>query len=140
MGGDHRRPPIVGVWKTVLKVRPRSRAIAICASGRSRWTSWSRAIAGPTSSLRGSVFGLAAQIRRAATSVAANIAEGYGRSRRGEYLNHLSIARGSLKEGETLLAIAERLGYLPASELTRFAELCDFVSRMLTRLRRSLEA
>jgi four helix bundle protein len=85
-------------------------------------------------------FGLIAQIRRAATSVPANIAEGYGRLRRGEYLNHLSIARGSLKELETHLAIAERLGYLPASELARAAELCDFVSRMLTRLRRSLQS
>jgi four helix bundle protein len=60
--------------------------------------------------------------------------------RRGEYLNHVSIARGSLKELETHLAIAERLGYLPVSELVHFAELCDHVSRMLTRLRRSLEA
>jgi four helix bundle protein len=85
-------------------------------------------------------FGLVAQIRRAATSVPANTAEGYGRFRRGEYVNHLSIARGSLKELETHLAIAERLGYLPASELTHAMELCDFVSRMLTRLRRSLES
>jgi four helix bundle protein len=83
-------------------------------------------------------FGLVAQIRRAATSVPANIAEGHGRVHRREYLHHLSIARGSLKELETLVAIAERLGYLPASELTQFTELCDFVSRMFTRLRRSL--
>jgi four helix bundle protein len=83
-------------------------------------------------------FGLVAQIRRAATSVPANIAEGYGRMRRGEYLNHLSIARGSLKELETHVAIAERLGYIHVSELAQFAELCDFVSRMLTRMRRSL--
>jgi len=83
-------------------------------------------------------FGLVAQIRRAATSIPANIAEGYGRLRRGEYLNHLSIARGSLKELETLLAIAVRLEYLPASELANLAELCDCVSRILTRLGRSL--
>jgi four helix bundle protein len=83
-------------------------------------------------------FGLVAQIRRAATSIPANIAEGYGRLRRGEYLNHLSIARGLLKELETLLAIAVRLEYLSASELANLAELCDCVSRMLTRLRRSL--
>jgi four helix bundle protein len=83
-------------------------------------------------------FGLIAQIRRAGTSIPANIAEGHGRVHRREYLHCLSIARGSLKELETLVAIAERLGYLPASELARFGELCDFVSRMLTRLRRSL--
>ena len=84
-------------------------------------------------------FGLSAQARRAAASIPANIAEGYGRLRRGEYLHHISVARGSLKELETHLAIAERLGYLPAKELPHFAELCDLLSRMLTRLRRSLE-
>jgi four helix bundle protein len=83
-------------------------------------------------------FGLVAQIRRAATSVPANIAEGYGRTRRGEYLNQLSVTRGSLKELETLITIAERLKYLASSETARFTELSDFVSRMLTRLRRSL--
>jgi four helix bundle protein len=83
-------------------------------------------------------FGLVAQIRRAATSVPANIAEGNGRVHRREYLHHLSIARGSLNELQTLVAIAERLGYVVASDLKQFAELCDFVSRMLTRLRRSL--
>jgi len=83
-------------------------------------------------------FGLTAQIRRAAVSVPANVAEGYGRMRRGEYLNHLSIARGSLKELETLLAVAERLGYVPSDDLAKACELCDHVSRMLTRLARSL--
>jgi hypothetical protein len=60
------------------------------------------------------------------------------RATAGEYLNHLSVARGSLKELETLLAIAERLGYLAATELAGAEELCDHVSRMLTRLARSL--
>jgi four helix bundle protein len=83
---------------------------------------------------------LAAQIRRAATSVPANIAEGHGRLLRGEYLHHLSIARGSLKELETHFAVVERLGYLSADQLTKALELCDFVSRMLTRLRRSLRS
>jgi four helix bundle protein len=48
-------------------------------------------------------FGLVAQIRRAATSVPANIAEGHARLRRGEHLHHLSMVRGPLKEVETLL-------------------------------------
>ncbi|MDQ3997182.1 MAG: four helix bundle protein, partial [Gemmatimonadota bacterium] len=73
-------------------------------------------------------FGLVAQIRRAATSVPSNVAEGNGRVHRREYLHHLSIARGSLNELQTLIAIADRLGYLPAAELARFAELCDFAS------------
>jgi four helix bundle protein len=84
-------------------------------------------------------YGLTAQIRRAAVSVPANIAEGYGRSRRGEYLNHLSIARGSLMELQTLLAIEKRLGYLSEAESAGCIALCASVSRMLTRLRRSLE-
>ncbi len=84
-------------------------------------------------------YGETAQIRRAATSIPSNISEGYGRARRGEYLNHLSNARGSREELETHLAIVERLGYVPANELARALELCDFVSRMLTRMRRSLE-
>jgi four helix bundle protein len=83
-------------------------------------------------------FGLVAQIRRAATSIPANIAEGHGRLLRGEYLHHLSMSRGSLTELETLFAISERLRYVTRDELATSLELCDFVSRMLTRLRRRL--
>jgi four helix bundle protein len=83
-------------------------------------------------------FSLARQITRAAVSVPANIAEGHGRLLRGEFLHHLSIARGSLKELETLLAITERLAYVSAEHVVTVMKLCESVSRMLTRLRGSL--
>ena len=57
-------------------------------------------------------FGLISQIRRAATSVPANIAEGFGRWNSREFSRFLAIASGSLRELETHLQIAQRLGYL----------------------------
>jgi four helix bundle protein len=56
-------------------------------------------------------FGLTAQVRRAAVSIAANIAEGQGRFGDREFVSFLSIAHGSLRETETHLHIASRLGY-----------------------------
>lgn len=47
------------------------------------------------------LYGMTSQIRRASVSIAANIAEGYGRKTRGEYIQFLYIAQGSLKELET---------------------------------------
>ena len=53
------------------------------------------------------IYGMTSQIRRAATSVPANIAEGYGREYRQEYIQFLRIAQGSLKELETHLLLAQ---------------------------------
>lgn len=58
-------------------------------------------------------YGLSSQIRRAAVSVASNIAEGQGRLTRGEFKHFLGMARGSLLELDTQLAIAYDLGYIP---------------------------
>jgi four helix bundle protein len=61
-------------------------------------------------------YGLTSQIRRAAVSVPANVAEGQSRLHRGDFVHHLSIARGSLAELETHIIIAESLGFLSADQ------------------------
>ena len=62
------------------------------------------------------IFGLKSQMRRSAVSVPSNIAEGQGRSTRGEFLQFLGHARGSLYELETQILIASKLGYVSAEE------------------------
>jgi four helix bundle protein len=78
------------------------------------------------------------QLRRSAVSVPANIAEGHGRASRGEYLQHLSVAAGSLRELQTHLEILLRLGYSAPDDLITAARLADRIGCMLTRLRRRL--
>ncbi len=85
------------------------------------------------------VFGMTSQIRRAAASIPANIAEGQGREHTKEFLNHLSIARGSLKELETHLLLSQRVGLLKEADLQPLMSLCERVSQMLSRLRQALE-
>ena len=83
-------------------------------------------------------FDLGRQIRRAAVSVAANIAEGNGRFTRADYLRHLSIANGSLKETETHLVIARECGFLDRNEVGRALQLSRDAGRLLTALTQSL--
>jgi four helix bundle protein len=85
-------------------------------------------------------FELVSQLRRAAGSVAANIAEGNGRTHLGDYLRHLSIARGSVCELESHLEAARRLGYLGDAEVATVTDAADHVSRMLLLLMRRLGA
>jgi four helix bundle protein len=80
------------------------------------------------------IYGLISQIRRAAVSIPANIAEGHGRRNLGEYIQHLSIANGSLKELETHLLIAGRLHYISDVEIIPALEGCSEIGRMLTSL------
>ena len=84
-------------------------------------------------------YGLVSQVRRAAVSVPANIAEGAGRRTPGEFMHFVGIARGSLSELETLLILARRLDYV--DEPTYRAVLNDLLEmgRMTTGLLRSLE-
>jgi len=85
-------------------------------------------------------FGLASQMQRSAVSVPANIAEGYGRKGRGEFLRHLRIARGSLMELETHLLIAQRLTFVTRERLRPVWRLAQTVGRLLNGLIRAVEA
>jgi len=76
-------------------------------------------------------FGLTNQLRRASVSVASNIAEGYGRTTKGEYLQFLGHARGSNFEVQTQLVIAEGLGFGVKATHRRSKDLSEEVSRML---------
>lgn len=84
-------------------------------------------------------YGLISQMQRAAVSVPANIAEGYGRVHRGDYVHHLSIARGSLAELETHITIAVRLNYLAREKATILWDIIQDVGKMLSRLICSLQ-
>lgn len=83
-------------------------------------------------------FALSDQVRRAACSIPSNIAEGYGREYRAEYLKHLSMAQGSLAELETLLMLAARVGYFGPSDLLAAVRLSDETARMLAVMLRKL--
>ena len=83
-------------------------------------------------------FGLTSQLRRAAVSVATNIAEGHARSTRGEFRNFLSVARGSATEVEVQLFLAEQIGYAQSATLVKARDHCDAVCRMITNLKRAL--
>jgi four helix bundle protein len=80
------------------------------------------------------MFGLTSQSRRAASSIPANIAEGYGRASRQAYINFLRIAQGSLKELETHLLLAERVGIARAGSIQPLLEQSEEIGRMLKAL------
>ena len=83
-------------------------------------------------------FGLTSQIRRAAVSIPSNIAEGHGRKSTGAYLNHLSIAHGSLMEVETQLQISARLELVGSDGLSDLISKTNAIGKMLNGLIRSL--
>jgi four helix bundle protein len=86
----------------------------------------------------GERFGLTSQLRRAAISSPANIAEGRCRLGRAEYRHFVSIARESTGELDTELELAARLGFLNAADATVLRETMTSVGRMLTNLAKSL--
>jgi four helix bundle protein len=87
---------------------------------------------------RSEQFGLTSQIRRAAVSVPANIAEGWGRGGRRELHRFCTISRGSVYELDCLLELTERLGMLPKSAFRDAQSIGDEVGRMLSGLRTAL--
>jgi four helix bundle protein len=89
---------------------------------------------------REETYGLVSQIRRAASSIPANIAEGYGRGTRKEYVQFLMVAQGSLKELETHFIVSEKLAYLTSAQAERLLSLTDELGRMLGALIRKLKS
>ena len=83
---------------------------------------------------REELFGLTSQIRRAATSVPANIAEGYGRDSTKAYVNQLRIAQGSLKEVETHLLLSGRIGITTEEVVAASLARSEAVGKMLRSL------
>ena len=83
-------------------------------------------------------YGLRSQTQRAAVSIPSNIAEGFGRGSSADYVRFVTIARGSLMELETQLALLVRLGLTERDRMLPVWEKAQSVGRMLTSLRKSL--
>lgn len=86
------------------------------------------------------LYGMVSQIRRAAASVPAHIAEGHGRNSRGEYIQFFRVAQGSLKELETHALLAQRIGMAEEEAVRAILKDAEVLGRMLRALIRSLEA
>ncbi len=83
-------------------------------------------------------YALSDQMRRAAVSIPSNIAEGQGRNSDKEFVNFLSIARGSLWELETQIELCERLHYIDQNLKAKNLALTTQISKMLNALSNSL--
>lgn len=84
------------------------------------------------------LYGLTAQLRRAAVSVPSNIAEGQGLRSDGAFRRHLSIAHGSLREVETQLLLAGRFGYIEQAKVESLMQAAGEVGRLTVGLANAL--
>jgi four helix bundle protein len=84
-------------------------------------------------------FGLTSQIRRAASSIAANIAEGHGREGTASFIQFLRIAQGSTKELETHILLSESVGLLTREPQELLLSRCNEIGKMLRSLIRTLQ-
>ena len=84
------------------------------------------------------IYGLTSQMRRAAVSIPANIAEGHSREHTKEFRNFLSVAQGSISELETEVEIATRLGYLTAEQFRRLMDNIAGLAKQVRALREAL--
>ncbi len=87
---------------------------------------------------RSEEFGMTSQIRRAAASIPANIAEGHGRQTRADYARFLSVAHGSLRELETHLILCGRVSLARSEPIAQLIKQCDTVGKLLYSLMRAL--
>ncbi|NEN94758.1 MAG: four helix bundle protein [Moorea sp. SIO3I7] len=85
------------------------------------------------------LYGMVQQIRRAAVSIPANIAEGYGRRSTPEYIRFLNIAQGSINELETHLILSSRVGLSKQTDIELIVSLLTEETRMIIALIRKLE-
>jgi four helix bundle protein len=83
-------------------------------------------------------FGIISQLRRAASSIPANIAEGFGRRSTKELLQCLAIANGSLEEVRYFILLSHDLGYLQNEPMQSLNDQLDSVAQMIAALSRSL--
>ena len=89
---------------------------------------------------REEMYGMTSQIRRAAVSIPANIAEGYGRDQTGSFIQFLRIAQGSAREVETHLILSGRIRLLRDDVRDRLLDECESISKMLRSMIRALES
>lgn len=84
-------------------------------------------------------YGLSTQLKRAAVSIPANIAEGAGRKSNKEFMQFLNIARGSLSEVETHMIICQRRGWLSDADVENVDSLSRRIGSMLSKLAQSIK-